>query len=240
MLSTETTVGQLVTERPSRAKVFEVLGIDYCCSGNRPLGEVCVEKGLDATTVLRMLDAHESGAGAEDDRTDWSEATITGLTDHIVEVHHGYLNEALPRLEALVNKVAVVHGGNHPELRELRRVYGLLKPDLEAHLQKEEEVLFPMCRELEGAEVRPDFHCSTVDNPIGVMVQEHEEAGKALATMRELTSGFEPPEGACNTYRTMLDGLAELERDVHLHVHKENNILFPKASAAEAALPARP
>jgi regulator of cell morphogenesis and NO signaling len=239
MLSTETTVGQLVTERPSRAKVFEVLDIDYCCSGNRPLGEVCLEKGLDATAVLRMLDAHESGVGAEEDRTDWSEATMTELTDHIVEVHHGYLNEALPRLEALVNKVAVVHGGNHPELHELRRVYGLLKPDLEAHLQKEEEVLFPMCRELDDAEVRPDFHYRTADNSIDLMVQEHEETGKALATMHELTSGYEPPEGACNTYRAMLDGLVELERDVHLHVHKENNILFPKASAAEAALPTR-
>lgn len=236
MLSTETNVGQLVTERPSRARVFESLGIDYCCSGNRSLGEVCEEKNLDAPTVQRMLEAYELGNGTED-RTNWSEATMTELVDHIVEVHHGYLKEALPRVEFLVGKVATVHGERRPELVELRETFDALKPELEGHLMKEEEVLFPMCRELERAEVRPEFHCRTVDNPIGTMVAEHEEVGGVLARMREITAGYEPPADACNTYRVMLDSLDELESDIHLHVHKENNILFPKASAAESALP---
>lgn len=237
MISTNATVSGLVTERPGRARVFEALGVNYCCGGNRTLGDVCAEKGLDADTVIRMLDAHLPGAGAENGK-DWSKATLTEIADHIVEVHHGYLKEALPRLERLVGRVATVHGEGHPELLELRETFGALKPELEAHLLKEEEVVFPMCGELERAEVKPDFHCRTIENPIGTLVAEHEEVGGILARMRELTGGYEPPEGACNTYRAMLDGLEELERDVHMHVHKENNVLFPKASAAEAALPA--
>lgn len=204
------------------------------------MGEVCVKKRLDAATVLRMLDAYEGAGSGPEDGQDWSRATLSELADHIVEVHHGYLKDALPRLEFMVGKVATVHGERRPELVELRRTYDALKPELEAHLFKEEEVLFPMCRELDAAETKPDFHCRTIDNPIGTMVAEHEEVGGVLARMRELTGGYEPPVDACNTHRAMLDGLAELERDVHLHVHKENNILFPKASAAEAALPARP
>lgn len=216
------------------------MGVNYCCGGNRSLKEVCAEKGLDATTVLRMLEAYndEPGADPEDGR-DWSEAPMRELVEHIVEVHHGYLKEALPRLERLVGRVATVHGEGRPELVELRGIFDALRPELEAHLLKEEEVLFPMCRELAVAGAKPNFHCRTVNNPIGTMVAEHEEVGGVLLRMRELTGGYEPPEGACNTYRAMLDGLAELERDVHLHVHKENNVLFPKASAAEAALPAR-
>lgn len=238
MISTDATVGQLVTERPSRSRVFETLGVNYCCGGNRSLEEVCAEKGLDAPTVLRMLEAYEVSSAGSEDGKDWSRASMTELIGHIVEVHHGYLKEALPRLERLVGRVATVHGEGHPELLELRETFGALKPELEAHLLKEEEVVFPMCGQLEGAEVKPDFHCRTIENPIKTLMAEHEEVGGVLEKMNELTGGYRPPEGACNTYRAMLDGLEELERDVHMHVHKENNVLFPKASAAEAALPA--
>lgn len=230
MLSTDTTVSSLVTERPGRAKVFEALGIDYCCGGNRSLGEICIERSLDPQTVLRMLDALDLVAGTEE-RTDWSQATVVELVDHIIEVHHGYLKEALPRLEFLVDKVAGAHGDRHPELLRLREVFGSLKPELEAHLREEEEVLFPMCRyigDVPGSQMGSDT--------TGAMVREHEEVGKALATMRELTADFEPPADACNTYRTMLDGLAEFEADVHLHVHEENNILFPKITETASSI----
>lgn len=233
MISTDTTVSRLVTERPGRARVFEALGIDYCCGGNRPVGEICAEKGLDAPTVLRMLEAFDLEAGMEE-RTDWSKATMAELVEHIVEVHHGYLKEALPRLEFLVNKVASAHGDRHPELLRLREVFVSLRPDLETHLREEEEVLFPMCRQLEDADISPDLRDRTVGDPTSAMLREHEDVGKVLATMRELTASFEPPTDACNTYRAMLDGLAELEADLHLHIHEENNILFPKAT--EAAL----
>lgn len=222
-LSTEVTVARLVTERPGRSRVFETLGIDYCCGGNRPLAEVCAEKGLDALTVLRMLEAYELEATAED-RTDWSKAAAGELADHIEEVHHGYLREALPRLAFMVNKVAGRHSDRHPELEELRGVFEALRGDLEPHMAEEERVVFPLCRGLgDGADA---------EVALGVMEHEHEGAGEALARMRELTGGYEPPADACNTYRAMLDGLAELERDMHLHVHEENNVLFPKIRAA--------
>jgi regulator of cell morphogenesis and NO signaling len=225
-LSTEVTVARLVTERPGRSRVFEALGIDYCCGGKRPLAEVCAEKGLDALTVLRMLEAYELEATAED-RTDWSKATVGELADHIEEVHHGYLREALPRLAFMVNKVAGRHSDRHPELEELRGVFEEFRGDLEPHMAEEERVVFPLCRGLgDGAEA---------EGALGVMEREHEGAGEALARMRGLTGGYEPPADACNTYRAMLAGLAELERDMHLHVHEENNVLFPKIRAAGAA-----
>lgn len=226
----------MVVERPGRAKVFERFGIDYCCGGGVSLGEACAGKGLDTEAVLRELEIYDAGAGAED-QADWSRATMSELTGHIEEVHHGYLREALPRLAFLVDKVTRVHWERHPELQELRRVFGSLREELELHMAKEEQVLFPLCRELERSEKKPEFHCGSVNNPISVMVREHEDAGNHLAAMRELTGGYEPPADACNSYRAMLDGLAELEQDMHRHVHEENNILFPRAAAAEAALP---
>lgn len=232
--STEVTVARLVTERPGRSRVFETLGIDYCCGGNRALAEVCAEKGLDAITVLRMIEAYELEATAED-TTDWSKATAGELADHIEEVHHGYLREALPRLAFMVDKVAGRHSDRHPELEELRGVFEALRGDLEPHMAKEERIVFPLCRGFEdggGAGGVPN--AEAVEAAIGAMETEHEGAGEALARMRELTGGYEPPADACNTYRAMLDGLAGLEKDTHLHVHEENNVLFPKIRAARA------
>jgi regulator of cell morphogenesis and NO signaling len=231
-LSAEATVGRLVAEKPGRSRVFEALGVDYCCGGDRPLGEVCAEKGLDAATVLRMLAAYEAEGGAEDG-ADWTGATAGELADHIEEAHHDYLRGALPRLDAMVDKVARVHWEGHPELRELREVFRSLRAELEAHMAEEERVLFPACRGLDAADA-PDLE-GLLEGPLGELVREHEEAGRALARMRELTGGYEPPADACNTYRAMLDGLAELERDTHLHIHEENNVLFPKVRAAETS-----
>jgi regulator of cell morphogenesis and NO signaling len=232
--SIETPVGQLVAERLSRARVFERFGIDYCCGGKAPLGQICRSKGLDPDAILRELAIHDAAAAA--DETDWAHTSLTALADHIETTHHGYLQEELPRLAHLVKKVASVHGEQHPELQELHGLFDSFRSDLEAHMLKEERVLFPLCRALEGAAVRPVSHCGSINNPIRVMTLDHEDAGEALARMRQLTDDFTPPEDACMSYRTMLDGLAELERDMHLHVHKENNILFPRASAIEASL----
>jgi regulator of cell morphogenesis and NO signaling len=234
--SIETPVGQLVAERLSRARVFERLGIDYCCGGKTPLGLVCTRKGLDPYSVLRELAIND--AATAEDETDWSRASLTALADHIETAHHGFLRAELPRLGYLVKKVASVHGEPHPELQELRGLFDSFRSDLEAHMLKEERVLFPLCRMLENASALPATPFGSINNPIRVMVQDHEDAGEALARMRELTDNFTPPEDACISYRTMLDGLAELERDMHFHVHKENNILFPRASAAEADLAA--
>jgi regulator of cell morphogenesis and NO signaling len=231
----ERTVGELVVERPARAAVLERLGIDYCCGGRLSLKAACERRGLEPDAVLRELELCDDSEAEE--RTDWSAESLGALIDHIQDTHHQYLREELPRLAHLTAKVVRAHGERHPELAALQRVFASLRIELEAHMAKEEQVLFPICRELEGSRTLPALHCGSVDNPIRVMVQEHEDAGRALETMRELTGGFTPPLDACNTYRVLLDGLVGLERDMHRHVHEENNILFPRAAAIEAALP---
>jgi regulator of cell morphogenesis and NO signaling len=232
------TIGQLVAESPSRSRVFEKLEIDYCCGGKRTLDEVCREKGLDPDTVYRLLQAFDAAAGVETaaPEKDWLHAPLTELCDHIERTHHAYLKEELPRLAELVAKVARVHGDHQPHLRQVEQIFNAFFGELHQHMQKEECVLFPMVRELEKAKHLPAFHCGTVENPIQVMELEHEHAGNALFDMRNLTSGFTPPAEACNSYRAMLQRLAHLEHDMHQHVHKENNILFPRAAALEKKL----
>jgi regulator of cell morphogenesis and NO signaling len=234
VLDINTTVGQLVTERPGRARIFERLGIDYCCGGKRPLVEACTERGLNPESVLNELAADEQHETPQE--RDWAAAGLSELADHIEATHHAYLHEELPRLTALVTKVAAVHGEREPGLQELKEVFAGLRDELEMHLAKEEQVLFPMIRQLDLAQTLPQFHCGSVNNPIRVMEFEHDNAGAALARIRELTHDFTPTPEACNTYRAMLDGLAVLEKDLHQHIHKENNILFPRATEMEARL----
>lgn len=231
MISAEKTVSDLVVERPGRSRLFEELGIDYCCGGGVPLAEACAGVGLDPDEVLAELERQEAGR-AEDDSGPASMG-LGELVDHILKTHHAYLREELPRLGLLVNKVTNAHGNAHPELLELRDVFEKLSAELEEHTEKEEQVLFPACRELErGVSV---FPFGSVEGPIAAMMAEHVEAGGYLGRMRELTWDYDLPQDACNSYRAMLDGLAELERDTHYHIFKENSILFPKAVSAERA-----
>lgn len=234
MLSVQKSVSELVVERPSRSRVFEELGIDYCCGGGVPLAQVCEGAGLDPEEVLAELKRRE--AGRAEDEPELASMGLGELVDHIVETHHAYLREELPRLSFLVDKVANAHGGAHPELLKLRGVFEGLRAELEEHTEKEERVLFPACRELESVEEQPAFRFGTVKNPISAMMREHVDAGEGLGRIRELTLGYTVPGDACNTYRAMLDGLAELERDTHYHIFKENGILFPRATSTEAAL----
>lgn len=233
ILDTRTTVGEFVKERPSRARVFERLGIDYCCGGKKPLEVVCQAHGLDPSVVLRELSDHDART-VEAKETDWASASLTELTNHIVSAHHDYLRRELPRLEFLVNKVADVHGHLHPELRDIRAIFAKLKPDLEEHTAKEESILFPWIKQLEAGSGSSPISSASVGQPISMMEADHDEAGEALSKFRELTRGYQPPEDACNSFRAMLDGLADLEADMHQHVHKENNILFPAALALES------
>jgi regulator of cell morphogenesis and NO signaling len=228
----EPTVGELVVEKPARARVFENLGIDYCCGGKKPLSQACEEKGLDAKTVLRLLDVIDRQQASGSDRN-WAGATMTELADHIEQKHHAYLRQELPRLDALTTKVANAHGPRRPELLEVRQLFLHFRAELESHMAKEEQILFPICRAMDRGQPEAGRHCGSVQNPIRVMVQEHDDAGHALERFRTLTHNYTPPEDACNTYRAMLDSLAQLEHDMHEHVFKENSILFPKAIAAE-------
>ena len=233
-MNLSSTVGDLVVERPSRARVFEQFGLDYCCGGKLPLADACQKKGVDFRAVVTALEEESTAAGPAG--RDWSAASLAELTSRVETTHHAYLKRELPRLEYLTGRVAGRHGDSHPELIKLQQVFLSLKADLEAHMMKEEQVLFPMCRELERASELPAAHCGSVRNPVAAMVAEHDSAGEDLRQMRELTGDYAPPQGACNTYRAMLAGLAELEADMHQHVHLENHVLFPKAIAAEARL----
>jgi regulator of cell morphogenesis and NO signaling len=232
-LNSQTSVGQWVASYPAAARVLESLKIDYCCGGKTPLEEACRERRLDVEHVLQRLAAVTSAA--EGDGPNWEEASLTALCDHIEETHHAYLKKELPRLTAIIAKVVQAHGERHAELAALQQVFLALRADLEPHMVKEERVLFPAIRGLEDASVPSHFPCGgSLSHPIHVMEEEHEYAGRCLAKIRELTSDFLVPEGACNTYRVMLASLEELELDMHAHVHKENSILFPRAAQLES------
>jgi regulator of cell morphogenesis and NO signaling len=233
-LNPDTTVGELVTARPHRSRVFEELGIDYCCGGRKPLEQACQARGLDLQHVLARLE--EADREPVKDSRNWMQASMTELADHIEQTHHLYLRNELPRLTELTGKVRQVHSANHPETAEVERVVLALRSELESHMLKEEQILFPIIRELEATDTATTFHCGSVNNPIRVMEHEHDNAGHALSKLRELTNGYAAPDDACGTYRAMLDALQQLERDLHVHIHKENNILFPRASRREAKL----
>jgi regulator of cell morphogenesis and NO signaling len=230
----EQTVGQLVTERPSRAKVFETFGIDYCCGGKQPLKQACEKKGISASVVLNVLNLlDEKQAPAE---RDWSSSSLAALCEHIETTHHAYLKQELPRVQKLADRVADRHGDHQPHLLKLRDVFTTFREELEAHMAKEELVLFPLIRALETSDRLPEMHCGSVANPIRRMVHEHDDAGEAMRLMRELTGNYVPPPEACNTYRALYAALEEIEQDMHRHVHKENSILFPRAEAVEVKL----
>lgn len=236
----KTTVGRLVAERPGRARFFESVGIDYCCGGKIPLEQAVKSRGLEVKPVTDMLEAAD--AKAQDHDVVLINADAMGLdelTEHIVQTHHAYLRAELPRLGQITDKVHRVHGEREPRLAELRRAFRAFRDELAEHMMKEERILFPMIRELAQAKGWKQFHCGSIANPIRQMEAEHQNAGDALAIMREATNGYQPLEWACNTYRAMLDGLAQLERDMHQHVHKENNVLFPKAIQLEVELQRR-
>jgi regulator of cell morphogenesis and NO signaling len=226
------TVGQLVTEQPKRARVFEKFGIDYCCGGQQPLAEACRRKNLDLAHVLAAL--AEADQAADTAQIDWQAEPMGRLADHITQYYHGRLRQELPRLDFLTNKVAAVHGPNHPELRKLREVFVEFKQELELHMHAEEQVLFPQIKRLEAGAAPAGSAGGEINTPIAHLVKEHDDAGVAMEVMRRLTGGYAAPADACNTYRAMLDGLAELETEMHRHVHAENSILFPRAMAAEA------
>lgn len=232
MTTTTPTLAELVDTNPAVAPLLDRLGLDYCCHGDVTLAEACATVGLDPTAVTAELETIEPATG-----TPWTTLGITELVDHLLDTHHAYLHAELPALVALAAKVRDVHGERHPELGEVASLVEALRADLEPHLAKEEQVLFPMIRHLAAASTTaPSFHCGTLQNPISVMLSEHDQVGDLLATLRRLTQGYQAPADGCASYRALFDGLAQLEADTHLHVHKENNFLFPAVVALEAEL----
>ncbi len=229
-----TTLGELVTTHPQLARELELLELDYCCGGQRTLADACAARGLDAQTTADEL----ADAVIDEPAPDWSAMGLADLVDHLESTHHRYLWDELPRLSALVAKIVSVHGDRHPELAQVEACFEEIRHDLEPHLVKEERVLFPMIRELDAATESVSFHCGTLRNPISVMLGEHDAVGDLLARLRQLTNGYEAPADGCGSYVACYAGLAELEADTHLHIHKENNLLFPGVVRVESELAA--
>lgn len=220
-----TTLAAAVDAYPRLAREFEQRGMDYCCGGSRSLAEACASIGVDPRTVVAELAA--AVAMTEDEPAEWATMTADSLVDHLEATHHRYLWDELPRVAAMVDKIVSVHGDRHPELAEIARCYSKVQADLEPHLVKEERVLFPMIRELAASTNAPAFHCGSLRNPISVMLSEHDAVGDLLAALRRLTAGYTPPADGCATYTACFSAMAEIEADTHLHIHKENNVLFP-------------
>jgi regulator of cell morphogenesis and NO signaling len=228
----DATVSDIAANSLSAVRVFERFGIDYCCGGKRPLADVCREKGLDPAAVESELTAAAKAPDA--DGRDWNTAPLRDLIDHVVTTHHEYLRRELAPLAERLEKVYRVYNERYGEtLKGLPEVFARLRSELELHIQKEELILFPAIAALEGG--GPVHACfATVAQPIRMIESEHYIAGSALADIREITSNYAIPEYACVTYRSLMSGLQELEQDLHVPIHLENNILFPRAIEYEA------
>lgn len=236
MFDTTKTVREYALEIPAATRIFEKLGIDYCCGGGKSLVDACAKAGVGVEEVLGSL---ETDARSDEAFTvnEWQTASQAELIAHIVEKHHVFTREELERLEALLAKVCGVHGQNHPELFHIQTQFGKLRADLEPHMLKEERVLFPFIVRMEEATAAnqplpaPPF--GTVRNPVRVMMGEHDAAGYILRRMREASSDYDVPADGCISYKTLYSALAALEVDLHQHIHLENNVLFPRAADLE-------
>jgi regulator of cell morphogenesis and NO signaling len=231
-LDANATVREFALSMPNATRLFEQLGIDYCCGGNRSLRDACTQVGTSVENILNRLQENQASAAEPSASPDLS-AGLAALVEHIVSKHHGYLKQEIPRLQQLLKKVVAVHGKNRTELARIQQTFLGLSAELESHMMKEERILFPYVVELEVAAKhgstprKPMF--GTVSNPVHMMELEHESAGAALKTIRETSSDYNPPADACFSYKTLYSALKEFEADMHQHVHLENNILFPIA-----------
>jgi regulator of cell morphogenesis and NO signaling len=237
-ISATTKVRDVALELPQATRIFEKLKIDYCCGGNQPLGEACASAGVEVAILQRMLDEAGQAEVRRSGSLDLQKATLSELISHILEKHHVYTKEQMARLEPLINKVIEAHGENHKELRDIGGVFQRLCVDLAPHMFKEEQILFPYIVEMEASVLQnrpaPFAPFGTVNNPIRMMMMEHETVGDLLRELRSLSSDYNVPADACLSYQTLYQELEAFEQDLHQHIHLENNILFPRAIELEA------
>ena len=236
-IATTKTVGEIAVEIPNATREFEKLGIDYCCGGNRTLGEACAEAKISVDEALDRLQKSMTAAPPSTEQ-DWQNQLLADLIEHITSTHHVVVREECPRIEALAAKVVSVHGKNHPELLQVQELFAALAEELRVHLMKEEQVFFPYVSRMEesvlSGEPAPPAMFGTVVNPVRMMMQEHDGAGDVLRSLRTVTKDYMLPADACISYRTLYQALQGFEADLHQHIHLENNILFPRAVAMEA------
>lgn len=233
----EKTLAEIVTENIRAAIVFEEYGLDFCCKGKRPLVKACSDKNVDVQKVLNELTNLSDNGNGTQNVDDWS---LDFLVDYIINNHHQYVRRMIPIISLHADKVASVHGKNHPETLKIADLFLLVREELQMHMMKEERMLFPYIKQLDNAKkyndqiAPPPF--GTIQNPIRMMEYEHTNAGDALYQIRELSNHYSHPEDACNTFKALYSELKEFEEDLHKHIHLENNILFPKSIELEGEL----
>ncbi|HJZ81568.1 MAG TPA: iron-sulfur cluster repair di-iron protein [Pyrinomonadaceae bacterium] len=236
MLDPNMTVRELALQIPNGTRVLEQAKIDYCCGGNDLLRDACQSAGVDLELLEQMLATNSGGATAA--TIDFEQLTLNELITHILDTHHVFTRNEMARLEVLAAKVVAAHGENHSELLAISSLLRQLCDDLMQHMFKEEQILFPFIVKLEQS-VRqngppPFAPFGTVNHPVRMMTMEHETAGEILRELRKLSSDYAVPPDACASYQALYQSLAALERDLHQHIHLENNVLFPQAIALEA------
>ena len=231
LITPEMTVREVAAAYPATLRILEALGIDFCCGGKLSLAEAAAEKTLPVATVIAVLEASIIQAtGQQAAADDWQDAPLDTLIAHIVETHHNYLHNEMPRIERLLALVARVHGPQHSDvLVPLVDIYAALQQELTQHLEKEETVIFPAIRRLLAGERTADVLLA-----LDELEAEHEHAGDALAAMHRVTHEFALPDDACNSFRGLYAGLQGMEKDIHQHIHLENNILFPRVKKLAA------
>ncbi len=237
MINSQTTVREVALQLPQSTRVFETLKIDYCCGGSQPLAQACASAGIDVDNVMEMLaEATQSTSQV----LDFQNLPLTELIAHILDTHHVFTKSEMDRLQLLADKVLAAHGGNHSELVHLDELLTRLCEDLKPHMFKEEQLLFPyilaMVQAAEQNRAVPFAPFGTVNNPVRMMMREHDTAGEILRELRALTTDYTAPADACISYQTLYQALENFEKDLHQHIHLENNVLFPKALELEIAL----
>ncbi len=234
---TAKTVRELAVEDPAATRVFEKLGIDYCCGGNQSLEEACGRANVPVDQVLDSLEMAEGAARAAKQERDWQSEPLSEIIAHVKNTHHQYTREEIVRLTALLQKVCSVHGKNHPELLDTQTTFAGLGQELTTHMMKEEMVLFPYIVRMEEAVIQKEpvlpAPFGSVANPVAMMEHEHDSAGNALRAMRKASNEYAAPADACVSYQTLYQALSAFEADLHQHIHLENNILFPRAITME-------
>lgn len=223
----EQTIGEIAAKDLRKVEVFKKYGLDFCCGGKKTVKEACLEKGLDVTKIEKELqETNQQNPVAALNFSDWKPEF---LAEYIVNVHHGYIKKVMPDLVQYAVKVRNVHAGSHPELMEVAQLVQILENELREHLQEEEELVFPAIKKLSaGANKSNDFE--NLDKSIQLMEDEHDEVGKILARLREITGGYTLPSDACASYTLLYNTLNSFENDMFTHIHLENNILFPSAA----------
>ena len=231
----EKQIGQFVADDFRTAAVFSNYGIDFCCKGDRTVEEVCEKKGIDANVLIDQL--HAVLNSKTNQSIDYKSWPLDLLVDYIEKTHHRYVAEKIPVLLQFLNKLSSVHGERHPELITINELFIASAGELSAHMKKEELILFPFVKRLVNAKLEnitiqsPQFE--TVENPIAAMMQEHDNEGERFRQIAEISNNYTPPADGCNTYQVTYAMLKEFEQDLHLHIHLENNILFPGAVKLE-------